>query len=323
MTDVIDLRPDPDETEPSSVEESTLESDQEDEVTDPGASLKRRRIILAVIVSLILLVAADAVIGAAVHAEHQRHLAAEFAIPTEELAVGDAAFVLQIPALGVNEVVVEGASASELRGGPGRRLDSVQPGDSGNTVIQGHKTRFGGPFGQLKDLKGGNSIYLRSRSGDVTVYKVAKVRTVGSDQVKYLEFEGPNRLTLVSSAGGPLDGSRVVVTAAADDLSVTNENAGDTAGKDGAVKDGAVEEASPTASAEEEGAPIQTYDVRGLGGAVLLLTGIGLIAVGILVGFDLRKKYGWGAVLLVAGSSVALGVIVLLFNISMVVPTTY
>ena len=318
MTDVIDLRPDPDETEPSSVEESTLESDQEDEVTDPGASLKRRRIILAVIVSLILLVAADAVIGAAVHAEHQRHLAAEFAIPTEELAVGDAAFVLQIPALGVNEVVVEGASASELRGGPGRRLDSVQPGDSGNTVIQGHKTRFGGPFGQLKDLKGGNSIYLRSRSGDVTVYKVAKVRTVGSDQVKYLEFEGPNRLTLVSSAGGPLDGSRVVVTAAADDLSVTDENAGDTAGKDGAV-----EEASPTASAEEEGAPIQTYDVRGIGGAVLLLTGIGLIAVGILVGFDLKKKYGWGAVLLVAGSSVALGVIVLLFNISMVVPTTY
>ena len=318
MTDVIDLRPDPDETEPSSAEESTLESDQEDEVTDPGASLKRRRIILAVIASLVVLVAADAVIGAAVHAEHQRHLAAEFAIPTEELAVGDAAFVLQIPALGVNEVVVEGASASELRGGPGRRLDSVQPGDSGNTVIQGHKTRFGGPFGQLKDLKGGNSIYLRSRSGDVTVYKVAKVRTVGSDQVKYLEFEGPNRLTLVSSAGGPLDGSRVVVTSAADDLSVTNENAGDTAGKDKAV-----EEAAPTANAEEEGAPIQTYDVRGLGGAVLLLTGIGLIAVGILVGFDLKKKYGWGAVLLVAGSSVALGVIVLLFNISMVVPTTY
>lgn len=317
MSDVIDLRPDPDATEPSSVEESTLDSDQADEVADPAASLKRRRIILAVIVSLILLVAADAVIGAAVHAEHQRHLAAEFAIPTEELAVGDAAFVLQIPALGVNEVVVEGASASELRGGPGRRLDSVQPGDSGNTVIQGHKTRFGGPFGQLKDLKGGNSIYLRSRSGDVTVYKVAKVRKVGSDQVKYLEFEGPNRLTLVSSAGGPLDGSRVVVTAAADDLSVTDENPGETAVKDG------IEEATPTASAEEEGAPIQTYDVRGIGGAVLLLTGIGLIAVGILVGFDLRKRYGWGAVLLVAGSSVALGVIVLLFNISMVVPTTY
>ncbi|KLR61897.1 sortase family protein, LPXTG-site transpeptidase [Actinobacteria bacterium IMCC26207] len=321
MTDVIDLRPDPDETEPSSVDFANLDSDQTDEVdqaVDPAASLKRRRIILAVIASLVVLVAADAVIGAAVHAEHQRHLAAEFAIPTEELAVGDAAFVLQIPALGINEVVVEGASASELRGGPGRRLDSVQPGDSGNTVIQGHKTRFGGPFGQLKDLKGGNSIYLRSRSGEVTVYKVTKVRKVGSDQVKYLEFEGPNRLTLVSSAGGPLDGSRVVVTAAADDLSLTSENAGDTAGKDGAAA-----EAAPTASAEDEGAPIQTYDVRGLGGAVLLLTGIGLIAVGILVGFDLKKKYGWGAVLLVAGSSVALGVIVLLFNISMVVPTTY
>lgn len=313
MTEVIDLRPEPDETEPSSVDSATLDSDQTDEAVDPAASLKRRRIILAVIASLVVLVAADAVIGAAVHAEHQRHLAAEFAIPTEKIEVGDAAFVLQIPALGVNEVVVDGASASELRGGPGRRLDSVQPGDSGNTVIQGHKNRFGGPFGQLKDLKGGNSIYLRSRSGEVTVYKVAKVRTVGSDQVKYLEFEGPNRLTLVSSAGGPLDGSRVVVTAAADDLSVTNENAGDTAVKD----------AVPGAASEEAAAPIQTYDVRGLGGAVLLLTGIGLIAVGILVGFDLRKRYGWGAVLLVAGSSVALGVILLLFNISMVVPTTY
>ncbi|CAB4728351.1 unannotated protein [freshwater metagenome] len=318
MSDVIDLRPDPDETEPSSADPSTLDPDQIDEVTDPAASLKRRRVILAVIVSLVVLVAADAVIGAAVHAEHQRHLSAEFAIPTEKVKVGDAAFVLQIPALGVNEVVVEGASASELRGGPGRRLDSVQPGDSGNTVIQGHKTRFGGPFGQLKDLKGGNSIYLRSRSGDVTVYKVSKVRTVGSDQVKYLEFDGPNRLTLVSSAGGPLDGSRVVVTAAADDLSITDENAVETAVKDGAVKD-----ALPGADAEEELAPIQTYDVRGIGGAVLLLTGIGLIAVGILVGIDLRKRYGWAAVLVVAGSSVALGVIVLLFNISMVVPTTY
>ena len=68
MTDVIDLRPDPDETEPGSVDSMTLDSDQTDEVTDPAASLKRRRIILAVIASVVVLVAADAVIGAAVHA---------------------------------------------------------------------------------------------------------------------------------------------------------------------------------------------------------------------------------------------------------------
>jgi LPXTG-site transpeptidase (sortase) family protein len=319
MSEVIDLRPPSDSSEELPEDGSTgpaiAESDlvEDPESSDSEISLRRRRIILGVLASLVVLVAADFVIGASVHAEHQRHLSAEFLVPQEKIEVGDAAYVLQVPSLGINEVVVDGASASELRGGPGRRLDSVQPGDSGNTVIQGHKTRFGGPFAQLKELKGGNSIYLRSRSGEVTVYKVAKVRTVGSDQVKYLDADGPTRLTLVSSAGGPLDGSRVVVTAAVDDVSVSEE----TRAEDQGVT------APSTDSQADQAAAIATYDVRGVGGAILLLTGFGLIAVGILAGTELRKKYGWGSVLLVAGSSIALGVIVLLFNISMLVPTTY
>ena len=315
MTDVIDLR---NADQGRVMTDSTTHVEGPEHPSGPGLEphtgdatmRRRRRIIVLVLLALVALVIGDMIVGAAAHAEHQRHLAAEFVEPLTEPLVGDASFVLQAPAIGLNEVVVEGSSATELRGGPGRRLDSVVPSDPGNTVIEGTSVRFGGPFADLRDLKGGNSIYLRSRGQEVTAYKVTKVRVVGSGDVKYLAASGPSRLTLVSSSGRwPLDGHRVIVIATADDVVTEGE-------------DSSAEPAAPPAViADEQEEP--TYDVRSLGGALLLLSGIGLVAVGVVGATGLRREYSLGSVVVVAGSSIALGVVLIFFNISAVLPTTY
>jgi len=305
--DVIDLRADA--TGPPSEDEAPTPDDG----SGGFAWLTRRRIVVTLL-AVLALVVLDLVLGAAVHAEHQRHLAAEFAEPkdVDDLEVGDASYVMQIPSLGLNEVVVEGASADELRGGPGRRLDSMVPGEDGNTVIQGTSTRFGGSLGSLDDVVAGKSIFLRSRAEEVFKYKVTKVRTVKDGDNGYLEAAGPDRLTIVTSAQGPLSGSRLVVTAIPDA--------------------DASEEAMAEAAASDDGGdpvkepptgPEQVFDVRGAGTAVLLLCGIGLLVVGLAGASGLRRRYRASTVAVVAGSSVALGVVLILFNVAALLPTTF
>ena len=129
--------------------------------------------------------------------------------------MGDPAFVLQAPSIGLNEAVVLGSTNDLLRGGPGQRADSAPPG-TGNTVVMGRSHRFGHPFGRLAELAAGDKVALRTRDGRVYTYKVTRIRTVSSDDTRVLQAAGPTRLTLVTSAGGPLDGARRVVIAAAD-----------------------------------------------------------------------------------------------------------
>jgi LPXTG-site transpeptidase (sortase) family protein len=330
-TDVIDLRagsarPDadagPSEPDPSGTPGSAAED---------GRPL--RRIVVLVLLALAAVVVADMVLGAAVHAEHQRHLAAEIQDPQADLGVGDASYVLQIPSIGLNEVVVEGSSATELRGGPGRRLDTGPVGEDGNTVIQGTSTRFGGPFSALDELVAGKTIYLRSRTGEVSRFRVTKVQEVGDGAIRFLEAGGPRRLTLVTSAAGPLSGQRLVVTALPDADYAEVQAAAETSEGDGAEGDAvdgdASSESEPAADDGEaarvaaEDGPQRAYDVRGLGTWLLLGAGLGLVVIGLLGWSGLRSRYRVGTVAVVAGSSISLGLVLVLFNISAFLPTTF
>jgi len=323
LTDrVIDLRDSTDSTEPTAADRSDAGTEPEVEEgpnrSDHEPSRTARAIVVLVLLGLVALLVADMVIGAATHAEHQRHLASEYGERQADLAVGDASYVLQIPSVGLNEVVVEGASPTELRGGPGRRLDSAVPGEPGNTVVQGTSVRFGGPFGPLEDVVAGKTIYLRSRSGEVFRYKVTKVQKAADDDQKFLDVDGPDRLTLVSSSSHPLSGERRVVIAVPDTgVAQEEEPAVDTEGADGA------EPAAASAASEQADGPVRVYDVRGLGQTVLLLCGLALMAIGLVAASGLRRRYRVSTVAVVAGSSVALGVVLISFNISAFIPTTY
>ena len=62
---------------------------------------------------------------------------------------GKAVAILDIPGLHLDQVVVEGTSATDLTAGPGLMPGSALPGTPGNTVIAGRRYLYGKPFSAL------------------------------------------------------------------------------------------------------------------------------------------------------------------------------
>lgn len=106
--------------------------------------------------------------------------------------------LIDAPSIGLREVVVEGTSSSALRSGPGHKRNSPLPGQPGVSQIFGKSTTFGSPFGDITNLRVGESISVVTGQGRFT-YSVQGVRHRG-DRVTALAA-GQSRLTLVTSAG--------------------------------------------------------------------------------------------------------------------------
>lgn len=80
-------------------------------------------------------------------------------------AVGGAVAQLWIPAIGYDGIVVEGVEPEQLRAGPGHMPETPLPGQPGNTVLSGHRSTNGSPFGALDDLEPGDEIMLLTTTG--------------------------------------------------------------------------------------------------------------------------------------------------------------
>lgn len=100
-----------------------------------------------------------------------RQLAAEYR--TGQVKVGDSLTRIQIPAIGVNTVVVQGTTESALEAGAGHYPASPLPCESGNVAIAGHRTTYGKPFTNLNLLKPGDTIELDTPIGGC-VYTVTE-----------------------------------------------------------------------------------------------------------------------------------------------------
>lgn len=109
--------------------------------------------------------------------------------------------VLEIPAIGVRQVVVEGTSADDLETGPGHRRSTPLPGQKGVSVIYGRATTFGGPFADLTLLRRGQDLIVVTFQGKFT-YRVEGVRHAG-DRLPASKpiVDGGSRLTLVTAEG--------------------------------------------------------------------------------------------------------------------------
>jgi sortase A len=108
---------------------------------------------------------------------------------------------------------VEGASASQLRSGPGHVQGSPIPGERGNSVIVGHRTRYTGPFGRLHELHKGDRIVVQTRRSTTIAYAVDRVTSVSRDSSSPVRATKDTRLTLVTAGPGLSPDRNVVVTA--------------------------------------------------------------------------------------------------------------
>jgi sortase A len=114
---------------------------------------------------------------------------------------GDAIGRITMPAIGVNEYVVEGTDTGSLRKGPGHYPSTPMPGERGTAAIAGHRTTYGAPFRRLDKLEPGNRITLDMPYGRF-VYHVERLKIVDDQDLSVLRRVRHNRLVL--SACHPL-----------------------------------------------------------------------------------------------------------------------
>ena len=114
---------------------------------------------------------------------------------------GDAIARIRIPAIGVDDYVVEGTDTGSLRKGPGHYPETPLPGDPGTAAIAGHRTTYGAPFREIDKIKRGDRIVLDMPDGRF-IYRVTRTKIVDDSDLSVLDRVGYKQLVL--SACHPL-----------------------------------------------------------------------------------------------------------------------
>jgi LPXTG-site transpeptidase (sortase) family protein len=172
-------------------------------------------VVLAVLAAAVLLAAAwEGLVASLMYTSRQHHRAADFSVGRRTIVDGEALAVLQLPAIGLNEVVAEGASVDNLRGGPAHVTGTVLPGAPGASVIVGKSTRYGGPFADLDRVKAGDLVMVKVRANAPVAFTVTKVDRRSSPGTVELDTADPT-LVLATGRGGLLSSGVTVVTATA------------------------------------------------------------------------------------------------------------
>ena len=115
-----------------------------------------------------------------------------------KIETGDSLTRIKIPALGLDTVVVEGITPSALRAGAGHYPQTPLPCEGGNVSIAGHRTTYGRPFGNVDQLKPGDTIELTTPIGGC-VYQVARDPwVVAPTEMSVLDPTAERSLTLTT-----------------------------------------------------------------------------------------------------------------------------
>ena len=126
---------------------------------------------------------------------------------------GAALFQLQIPAIGVDDIVVAGIGNDDLKKGPGHFPDTPMPGQLGNAAIAGHRTTYGQPFHDVDDLEVGDEIIVNTWNGSY-VYRVTGQQIVAPSQYEVVATSDLSTasLTLISCHPKFTARERIVIT---------------------------------------------------------------------------------------------------------------
>jgi sortase A len=131
---------------------------------------------------------------------------------TQAPAEGDPVGEIRIPAIGLDQFVVEGTNTDDLRQGPGHYIGTPLPGQGGNAAIAGHRTTYGHPFYNLDGVKPGDPIVVTTLQG-VFVYDAFKQVVVSPSDTSVIDNVYANYLTLTTCNPRFSASSRLVVVA--------------------------------------------------------------------------------------------------------------
>jgi sortase A len=81
---------------------------------------------------------------------------------SDDSEIGEPVGRIMIPAVGLDEIVLEGVGEAQLEAGPGHVPETVLPGEAGNSVISAHRDRH---FHSLGRVSVGDTVITETRAG--------------------------------------------------------------------------------------------------------------------------------------------------------------
>lgn len=132
--------------------------------------------------------------------------------PRAAPAVGRPVGAIDIPKIGLDQVIVEGVQAPQLRTGPGHYPDTPLPGQAGNSSVAGHRTTYAHPFFNLNELDPGDQIVITTPQG-IFVYADRQSLVVAPTDVGVLDPTTTPQLTLTTCNPRYSAATRLVVHA--------------------------------------------------------------------------------------------------------------
>ena len=121
--------------------------------------------------------------------------------------------VIKIPAINVNDPIVEGMyDWEQLKRGVAHHIGSADPGDVGNMVLAAHNDIFGEIFRDLDELSPGDEITIETNLRSYT-YVVTKIDVVDPTDVQVMDPTEHASATLISCYPYRINTQRIVVYA--------------------------------------------------------------------------------------------------------------
>ena len=139
--------------------------------------------------------------------------------PTSQPMVqeGDPIARIEMPAIGVDNIVVAGVEKSDLKKGPGHYPETPMPGQLGNAAIAGHRTTYGQPFFDIDKVRNGDEIIITTVDGRY-VYRVTGQQIVSPSDYEVIATLDPTKATLTLTSCHPkyTARERIIITSELD-----------------------------------------------------------------------------------------------------------
>ena len=142
-----------------------------------------------------------------------KRVSPSFARPVDPPAAGMPVGTIQIPSIGLDQVVVEGVTPTDLAMGPGHYPGTPLPGEAGNVAIAGHRTTYRHPFYRLTAVRPGQPIVLTTPQG-VFTYIAGRASVVAPTDVGIIGPTTTPLLTLTTCNPRYSAATRLVLRAA-------------------------------------------------------------------------------------------------------------